>query len=305
MKLLKEMHKESKIRESWRMQWIHSFCQLNHCRSHTQSPQEQVLTMLKTITLLDESDISNYLNKNIQAFCDQNILLGTSCRIMADALSREPACLSGLEKSKTESIFALSGSNTENTERVISGLYQRAFHHLSMAVQSAEEETQLSCWGHEAAAERAHAYMTLVGFCDQQLRKVEESASTASQKISTELEGYPALVVEKMLRALKLNSSEARLKFPRLLQIIEQYPEETVNIIIKEISSIPCWQFIGWIGHMVALLDKEEAIAVQHTVEEIADNYPQAIIYPFIISSESYSFQNTSSGHNNKAFVER
>lgn len=52
MKLLKEMHKESKIRESWRMQWIHSFCQLNHCRSHTQSPQEQVLTMLKTITLL-------------------------------------------------------------------------------------------------------------------------------------------------------------------------------------------------------------------------------------------------------------
>lgn len=56
---------------------------------------------------------------------------------------------------------------------------------------------------------------------------------------------------------------------------------------------------------MMALLDKEEAIAVQHTVEEIADNYPQAIIYPFIISSESYSFKNTSSGHNNKAFVER
>lgn len=53
---------------------------------------------------------------------------------------------------------------------------------------------------------------------------------------SVELEGYPALVVEKMLRALKLNSSEARLKFPRLLQIIEQYPEETLNIIIKEVG---------------------------------------------------------------------
>lgn len=52
MKLLKEMHKESKTREIWRVQWLHSYSQLNHCRSHTQSPREQVLNMLKTITLL-------------------------------------------------------------------------------------------------------------------------------------------------------------------------------------------------------------------------------------------------------------
>ncbi|XP_060247015.1 DNA-dependent protein kinase catalytic subunit isoform X1 [Meriones unguiculatus] len=305
MKLLKEMHKESKTRETWRVQWMHSYSQLSHCRSHTQSPQEQVLSMLKTITLLDENSISSYLNKNIQASCDQNILLGTTYKIMADALSREPSCLSDLEESKAKSVLALSGSNAECTEWVISGLYQRAFHHLSKAVQSDEKETQLSCSGHESAAERASAYMTLVGFCDQQLRKVDENASSTSQKRSTELEAYPGLVVEKMLRALKLNSAEARLKFPRLLQIIEQYSEKTLSIMTKEISSIPCWQFIGWISHMVALLDKEEAIAVQHTVEEIADNYPQAIIYPFIISSESYSFKHTSSGQNNKAFVER
>ncbi|XP_051006522.1 DNA-dependent protein kinase catalytic subunit [Acomys russatus] len=305
MKLLKEMRKQSRTRETWQVQWMHSYTQLSHCRSRTQSPQEQVLSMLKAIMLLDEGNISGYFNKNIQASCDQNILLGTTFRIMADALSREPSCLSDLEESKAKSVLAVSGSNTESTERVISGLYQRAFYHLSMAAQSAEKESQLSCWGHEAAAEQARAYMTLVGFCDQQLRKVEESTSSASQKRSAELEAYPALVVEKMLRALKLNSSEARLRFPRLLQIIEQYSEETLHIMMKEISSIPCWQFIGWISHMVALLDKEEAVAVQHTVEEIADNYPQAIIYPFIISSESYSFKHTSSGHDNKAFVER
>jgi hypothetical protein len=66
----------------------------------------------------DESDISNYLNKNIQASCDQSILLGTTCRIMADALSREPACLSDLEENKVNSILTLSGSNAENTETV-------------------------------------------------------------------------------------------------------------------------------------------------------------------------------------------
>ncbi|XP_003509504.2 DNA-dependent protein kinase catalytic subunit isoform X1 [Cricetulus griseus] len=305
MKLLKELHKDSKTRETWQVQWTQGYCQLSHSKSRTQSSREQVLTALKTIPLLDDSNMSSYFNKNIQASCNQNILLGTTFRFMADALNREPACLSDLEETKAKSVLALSGSDAESTEKVISGLYQRAFHYFSKAVQLAEEEDLLSCWGHEAAAEQAHAYMTLVGFCDQQLRKVEESASNTSQKRCAELEAYPALVVEKLLRALKLNSSEARLKFPRLLQIIEQYSEETLNIMTKEISSIPCWQFIGWISHMVALLDKEEAIAVQHTVEEIADNYPQAIIYPFIISSESYSFKQTSSGCKNKAFVER
>ncbi|XP_035316347.1 DNA-dependent protein kinase catalytic subunit isoform X2 [Cricetulus griseus] len=234
MKLLKELHKDSKTRETWQVQWTQGYCQLSHSKSRTQSSREQVLTALKTIPLLDDSNMSSYFNKNIQASCNQNILLGTTFRFMADALNREPACLSDLEETKAKSVLALSGSDAESTEKVISGLYQRAFHYFSKAVQLAEEEDLLSCWGHEAAAEQAHAYMTLVGFCDQQLRKVEESASNTSQKRCAELEAYPALVVEKLLRALKLNSSEARLKFPRLLQIIEQYSEETLNIMTKE-----------------------------------------------------------------------
>lgn len=53
---------------------------------------------------------------------------------------------------------------------------------------------------------------------------------------SVELQTYPALVVDKMLKALKLHSNEARLKFPRLLQIIELYPEETLSLMTKEVS---------------------------------------------------------------------
>lgn len=55
---------------------------------------------------------------------------------------------------------------------------------------------------------------------------------------AVELETYPALVVEKLLRALKLNSSEARLRFPRSLQIIEEYPEETLDIMTKEVGTL-------------------------------------------------------------------
>ncbi|XP_045857456.1 DNA-dependent protein kinase catalytic subunit isoform X2 [Meles meles] len=301
MKLLKELHRESKARDDWQVQWVQSYCRLSHSRSQGQTCPEQILTALKTVSLLGEST-SSYISKNVLAFHDQNILLGTTYRIIAEALIREPTCLAEIEESKARRILDLSGSSTENAEKVIAGLHQRAFRHLSEAVRIAEEEAQPSLMGQGPVASLTDAYMTLVDFCDQQLRKEEESASVTE---SLELQTYPAIVVDKMLKALKLHSSEARLKFPRLLQIIELYPEETLSLMTKEISSIPCWQFIGWISHMVALLDKEEAVAVQHTVEEIANNYPQAIAYPFIISSESYSFKDTSTGHKNKEFVAR
>ncbi|XP_053516892.1 DNA-dependent protein kinase catalytic subunit isoform X2 [Artibeus jamaicensis] len=301
MKLLKELHKESKTKDDWLVKWVHSYCRLSHSRSQSQKCPEQILTVLKTISLLGENT-SSYLSKNILAFRHHNILLGTTYRIIANALSSEPSCLAEIEESKARRILELSGSTSENAEKVITGLYRRAFHYLSEAVRTAEEESCPPNGGQQPAAGVAEAYMTLVDFCDQQLRKQEETASVAE---SVELQMYPALVVDKMLKALKLHSNEARLKFPRLLQIIEQYPEETLSLMTKEISSIPCWQFIGWISHMVALLDKEEAVAVQRTVEEIADNYPQAIVYPFIISSESYSFKDTSTSHKNKEFVAR
>lgn len=302
MKLLKDLHKESKTRDDWQVEWVQSYCRLSHSRCQTQNCPEQILTVLKTVTLLGENT-STYLSKNILAFHDQNILLGTTYKIIANALNSQPTCLAEIEENKARRIVELSGATSENAEKVITGLNQRAFHYFSEAVRTAEEEAwAASTRGQQPAAGVIDAYMTLVDFCDQQLRKEEETASVIE---SVELQTYAVLMVDKMLKALKLHSHEARLKFPRLLQIIEQYPEETLSLMTKEIFSIPCWQFIGWISHMVALLDKDEAVAIQHTVEEIADNYPQAIVYPFIISSESYSFKDTSAGHKNKEFVAR
>ncbi|KAM5211726.1 DNA-dependent protein kinase catalytic subunit isoform 1-T1 [Hipposideros larvatus] len=302
MKLLKDLHKESKTRDDWQVEWVQSYCRLSHSRCQTQNCPEQILTVLKTVTLLGENT-STYLSKNILAFHDQNILLGTTYKIIANALNSQPTCLAEIEENKARRIVELSGATSDNAEKVITGLNQRAFHYFSEAVRTAEEEAwAASTRGQQPAAGVIDAYMTLVDFCDQQLRKEEETASVIE---SVELQTYAVLMVDKMLKALKLHSHEARLKFPRLLQIIEQYPEETLSLMTKEIFSIPCWQFIGWISHMVALLDKDEAVAIQHTVEEIADNYPQAIVYPFIISSESYSFKDTSAGHKNKEFVAR
>ncbi|XP_013928118.1 PREDICTED: DNA-dependent protein kinase catalytic subunit [Thamnophis sirtalis] len=186
--------------------------------------------------------------------------------------------------------------------QVIAGLNKKAFLCFSGAVKKAEEEVQSMSFDHIDINGIIVAYMTLANFCDSHLRKEEQNSADVNTE---DLQIFPAIVVEKVIKALKLNSNEARLKFPRLLQIVEKYPERILELMAQEISSIPCWQFIGWISQLMAMLDKNEAPAVQHTVEEIASSYPQAIVYPFMISSESFSFPKTAIGHKNKDFVER
>lgn len=70
-------------------------------------------------------------------------------------------------------------------------------------------------------------------------------------------------------------------------------------------TSVPCWILISWISQMVALLDKPEAVAVQRSVGQIAEFYPQALVYPLMISSESYRFEDSATGHQQREFVSR
>ncbi|XP_034980550.2 DNA-dependent protein kinase catalytic subunit [Zootoca vivipara] len=301
MKLLKDLHADCKTREDWLVRWNHSYCRFSHSRSRSQSSPEQILTVLKTTSLLDDDKLSS-LSSSALTFRNQNHLLGTTFHIMASALCKDPGCLDQIEEEKAKKVLVLSGEKPDNIEKVIAGLNKRAFQCFSKAARKAEEEVQSISSEHIDAKGVIDAYMTLANFCDSHLRKEEESSADIN---AVDLQAFPAIVVEKVIKALKLNSEEARLKFPRLLQIVEKYPTETLGLMAQEISSVPCWQFIGWISQLMAMLDKEEAIAVQHAVEEIANSYPQAIVYPFMISSESFSFPETVVGHRNKEFVAR
>ncbi|CAH2285137.1 DNA-dependent kinase catalytic subunit [Pelobates cultripes] len=297
MKILKDLHRESKLREDWQVKWIHSYCHYSHSRSQSQSCPEKILTVLKTVSLLDESK-SEYLSNNLRACRDQNILLGTTYKIMADAISKEPDSLCHIDQSKARKLQEIS----QSPEEIGVELYRKSLHHLNIAVRKASEEEQSLSVDRVDVNGVIKAYMTLVDFCDAHLRKVEEKSSVLN---AGELQDFPAIIVEKVIKALKLNSSDARLKFPRLLQIIELYPTETLDLIAKEVRSVPCWQFIGWINQMMAMLDKNESLAVQYIIEDIANNYPQALVYPFIISSESFTFEDTIHGYRNKEFVDR
>ncbi|XP_030325674.1 DNA-dependent protein kinase catalytic subunit isoform X4 [Strigops habroptila] len=229
-KLLKDLHKEAKTREDWLVRWNYAFCRFTHSCSRNQSCPERMLSVLKTISLLEDTK-SDYLCQNIMAFRNQNLLLGTTYHIMANALSQDPRCLEQIEKEKAGKISLLSGESLASPEKVLAGLNRKAFQCFSSAARKSEEEVQSHSMEHADVTGVVDAYMTLVEFCDQHLRREEENLLEIN---TADLQLFPAIVVDKMIKALKLNSREARLRFPRLLQIIERYPAETLGLVTRE-----------------------------------------------------------------------
>uniref|UniRef100_A0A8L0DT02 DNA-dependent protein kinase catalytic subunit n=1 Tax=Oncorhynchus mykiss TaxID=8022 RepID=A0A8L0DT02_ONCMY len=292
-KLLKELHREAKTQRGSLLRWVHSFSRFSHKRSLGQGPVEQIATMLKAIPLLGK--IMDTWSASGHVFRDQRILLGTSYHIMASAVSRSPSVLESIGREKADRVLQLAGSSST----AVVGLQMRALELFSGAVRRADEEVQSYTQECLDTSGIVEAYMALANFCDQRLREEEQSISVVI------LATLPVHVVESMLKALKLNSEEARLRFPRLLQIIELYPAETLDLMAKEMVTVPCWLLIGWISQMMALLDKPEAVAVQHMIGQIAECYPQALVYPYMISSESYHFEDSASGHKHQEFVNR
>lgn len=296
-KLLKELHHDAKTDETWLVRWVHSFSRFTHRRSTGLGSAEKMNVLLKSVPLL--IDIGRQSEgSSARMLCDQKILLGTTYDLMARAVDRSPSAVETLGEDKVQKILQLSGSSS--ITQVVEGLQMQALEMLRSAARKAEEEEQSFSQQHVDTHGIVEAYMTLVNFCDRRLRESEQK-----EAISPELQSLPGHVVKMMLKALKLNSDEARLKFPRLLQLVELYPAETLDLMVREVVSVPCWMLIGWISQMMALLDKPQATAVQHVIEEIAEYYPQALIYPYMISSENYTFEESASGQRNRQFVEK
>jgi len=109
---------------------------------------------------------------------------------------------------------------------------------------------------------------------DSDISVIKTNSSIMSKNESIRRD-FPLLVVRSLLDAMRLNSYEAQQRFPRLLQIVESYPGQTLDSFVACSSSVPCWMFLSWLSQMTALLDKPHAKAVYPIVEAIANEYPQ------------------------------
>ena len=97
---------------------------------------------------------------------------------------------------------------------------------------------------------------------------------------------YASIIITNSIDAISLQL--ARDRFPRLLHLIDQFPQ-TQKLFKKKLKEVEPWMFIRWIPQMMGLLDKPEGAVILPTLVNIADYYPQAMYFPFKISSEKFT----------------
>ncbi|KAI8794714.1 DNA-dependent protein kinase catalytic subunit, partial [Biomphalaria glabrata] len=130
------------------------------------------------------------------------------------------------------------------------------------------------------------ANLRLAKFCDKYLILGDEMERFPKECDRTL---FPETIVLCLLNAMKGGSEEARERFPRLLQLSELFPDVR-DVFIKKAAEVPSWMFLMWTSQMTALMDKDESVVVSPLLERIAEDYPQALIYPLHMSSEGFDF---------------
>eukprot|EP00058_Branchiostoma_floridae_P019566 XP_002605056.1 hypothetical protein BRAFLDRAFT_85202 [Branchiostoma floridae] len=253
------------------------------------------------------------------------------------------AILTGLKETRRAQLLTAAGvAQDTSVEQTISSLLQKGHACLQKAVKLASDEEKARHDASLDKSGIVDAFMAMVSFCDKILRHQEDGdegteltsipglpvavvynllqalqvftlqltlITTVFQNPAdeegteiTSIPGLPVAVVTNLLLALRHDSPEARQRFPRLLQLVELYPD-TMDVFIQKVSQVPSWLCISWLGQMVALLDKPEAVAVHGILTRIAQDYPQALVYPLKISSENFEFEDSVIGRRNQEAV--
>ncbi|KAL2916315.1 hypothetical protein HK105_204071 [Polyrhizophydium stewartii] len=128
--------------------------------------------------------------------------------------------------------------------------------------------------------------------CDQVLRW-HESGDQSVEPLNVDLGAYAEIVVQNVLASMIAGQTDASDLFPRLLLIIDLYPQ-TRDEFARLALQVPKWTMMRWIPQMTAMLGKPSGRAVLTVLEHIAKTYPNAVVFPLRISSEQLVFSSDS-----------
>ncbi|GAB5585937.1 hypothetical protein Unana1_00837 [Umbelopsis nana] len=158
------------------------------------------------------------------------------------------------------------------------------------------QRSKRSVWLHKLNLQNQTDDAVLQGLCDRAYGYVEKAIDIVSHLILFDHLTYAYSVIDGVFKAMNLGVSDAAHLFPRLLQIIEEYPatRDHFKTCSKELNGI--WLLLPWLPQLVAVMDKSIASAVNPLVQAIAKSYPKALYYPVAISKEHYHFDDNEQG---------
>eukprot|EP01087_Luapelamoeba_hula_P000112 TRINITY_DN10064_c0_g1_i1.p1 TRINITY_DN10064_c0_g1~~TRINITY_DN10064_c0_g1_i1.p1 ORF type:complete len:1634 (-),score=246.38 TRINITY_DN10064_c0_g1_i1:51-4931(-) len=234
-----------------------------------------------------------------------SLLLGTIYEALGNLTASSPDTVT--PKLATCCQDQLAKPAQENKPRVLQQrLVNNAYKAYTKAMQEADKELQgnnnasVSSPIQHYLPSASKAYLSLALFCDKRLKEAEDaeldeqkgkSLHATSQEpravISREHRNmYSSLVIENILKAMRLQLSRAGDQFPRLLELLQFIEHaDRQRVFIDNAAQVPCWMFIRWISQMMAYVDKDEAPCVLPVLMEIGRAYPQALFFPFLIST--------------------
>ncbi|XP_033121520.1 DNA-dependent protein kinase catalytic subunit-like [Anneissia japonica] len=234
----------------------------------------------------DAQSVASEAHMAMALYCDKVL----RCQEEGGAVMQE------INANKLQRLKELINVQSDDPRKVADGMLNMAYSHLKKAVNCTSQDATSDA---QSVASEAHMAMAL--YCDKVLRCQEEDEKLTLQNI----EVFPVAIVTNILQAMRHGSTEAMQRFPRLLQLVEDNPDAAKEFIEKS-GSVPCWMFISWISQMVALLDKDSGHCVHSILMSIAKDYPQALCYPFKISSDNFQFDKSIDvGVKNAEAVER
>ncbi|KAI9251048.1 hypothetical protein BY458DRAFT_559563 [Sporodiniella umbellata] len=122
-------------------------------------------------------------------------------------------------------------------------------------------------------------------YCDNSLKTIQSNSMIQPTVDAVE---YCKVVINCYMKAMDRGHKHAAEKFPRLLELIELYPDTGEFFVESSESFGSTWLYIGWIPQLVAILDLSIARFVYPVVKKLAKSYPKALYYPFYIGYEHY-----------------
>ncbi|KRZ94583.1 DNA-dependent protein kinase catalytic subunit [Trichinella sp. T8] len=235
--------------------------QLANCANAVKSRTAYLMQALKLFDLKKITDPE--LNTTESSSADQFALIGMLFDNVAETV------VASSENTLAEFCLSRLFSNTDTAadiSELVTLCYDQAFRYLKLSCQYSSVQSNIE------SPKLTEPLMELSSFCDRILRKNGHTSLVNSE--------CACVMVRSILMSMKNGSHLARQLFPRLLSVMEKYPESELEFQ-AEIDSVPSWMFLSWLNQMLSALKRSNKF--YSILERIADDYPQALIYPLLM----------------------
>ncbi|POM69040.1 DNA-dependent protein kinase catalytic subunit [Phytophthora palmivora] len=147
---------------------------------------------------------------------------------------------------------------------------------------------RIDAWSNEkpdicASASFLRCRLTFIEFLNDLLcrQKMEKLAKLVERKALTKL------FAENVLRGMSAGDRECAHYFPQICDVIASYPDIVTEFEQYVLTNVPLWTCLQWSAQLMALLNGSIGKTIVAILEKMAEKYPIALFYDFMVTCRS------------------